>query len=140
MSHVIKSFVLFFVVLIAACGCAPESKVDLQVEENKALVRREFEEVWNHGKLDVMDEIYATDFAYHAPGNPVIHGQEDMKPIANMFYTAFPERIFAAFPFIGGGDHYNPYTNTINIYSDHRAIVLHEGGHAKDFARRRCPK
>jgi hypothetical protein len=49
-------------------------------------------------------------------------------------YTIFPERLLAGFPFIGGGDHYNPYTNTISIYSGSRPIVLHEGGHAKDFA------
>lgn len=50
------------------------------------------------------------------------------------FYTIFPERLFAGFPFLGGGDHYNPYTNSISIYSGSRPIVLHEGGHAKDFA------
>lgn len=43
------------------------------------------------------------------------------------FYTIWPGRLF-------GGDHYNPYTNTISLYSDHSAIVLHEAGHAKDFA------
>ena len=51
-----------------------------------------------------------------------------------IFYTIFPERLFAGFPFIGGGDHYNPYTNTISIYSNRRPIAIHEGGHAKDFA------
>lgn len=51
-------------------------------------------------------------------------------------YAAFPERIFAGFPIIGGGDHYNPYTNTISIYSDDEAIVMHEGAHAKDTARK----
>ncbi|MBS0206085.1 MAG: hypothetical protein JSS49_24595 [Planctomycetes bacterium] len=35
-----------------------------------------------------------------------------------------------------GGDHYNPFTNTVHIYSDLPAIAIHEGGHAKDFARR----
>jgi len=44
--------------------------------------------------------------------------------------TLIPGRLF-------GGDHYNPYTDTIHIYSDVPAIALHEGGHAKDFARRR---
>lgn len=38
-----------------------------------------------------------------------------------------------------GGDHYNPFTATIHLYSDVPAIALHEGGHAKDFARRRLP-
>jgi hypothetical protein len=42
-------------------------------------------------------------------------------------YTAFPGRAF-------GGDHYNPYTNTIHLYSNDRAIALHEAGHAKDLA------
>lgn len=44
-------------------------------------------------------------------------------------YTIFPGRAF-------GGDHYNPYTNTINIFSDLKPVVLHEAAHAKDFARR----
>jgi len=46
------------------------------------------------------------------------------------FYTILPGRLF-------GGDNYNPYTNTISIYSDDPAILLHEAGHAKDFARRK---
>lgn len=44
--------------------------------------------------------------------------------------TVFPGRIF-------GGDHYNPFTNTIHIYSDIPAVALHEGAHAKDFLRRK---
>ena len=44
-------------------------------------------------------------------------------------YTIFPGRLF-------GGDNYNPFTNTINIYSDLKPVVIHEGGHAKDMARR----
>jgi hypothetical protein len=38
---------------------------------------------------------------------------------------------------MSGGDHYNPYTNTINVYSDIPAVALHECGHAKDFAGRK---
>ena len=53
--------------------------------------------------------------------------------LAVSFYTIFPERLFAGFPIIGGGDHYNPFTNTISIYSGSRPIVLHEAAHAKDF-------
>lgn len=47
--------------------------------------------------------------------------------LSMLSYTLLPGRIF-------GGDNYNPYTNTISIYSDHPAVALHEGGHAKDFA------
>jgi hypothetical protein len=44
-------------------------------------------------------------------------------------YTIMPGRFF-------GGDSYSPYSNTINIYSDIPVVAFHEGGHAKDFARR----
>lgn len=45
-------------------------------------------------------------------------------------YTLVPGRVI-------GGDNYNPYTNTINLYSDVPSVAVHEGGHAKDFARRK---
>jgi hypothetical protein len=44
-------------------------------------------------------------------------------------YTVLPGRVF-------GGDRYNPFTNTISIYSDVPAIALYEGGYAKDYAQR----
>lgn len=47
-----------------------------------------------------------------------------------LYETILPGRIF-------GGDHYNPFTDTIHLYSDVPAIAMHEGAHAKDFARRK---
>jgi hypothetical protein len=50
-------------------------------------------------------------------------------------YTIFPGRLFAGWPFFGGtSDAFNPYTNTLYIWSGDRAIMFHEGGHAKDYA------
>ncbi len=49
--------------------------------------------------------------------------------ISVLFYTILPGRFF-------GGDAYNPYTNTIYLYSDIPAVALHEAGHSKDFGRR----
>ena len=48
-------------------------------------------------------------------------------------YTLLPDRLFAGIPLIGGGDHFNPFTNTVNVYSSDITILLHEGGHAKDY-------
>lgn len=45
-------------------------------------------------------------------------------------YTIMPGRFF-------GGDAFNPYTYTLYLYSDDPAIALHEGGHAKDFSKRK---
>ncbi len=45
-------------------------------------------------------------------------------------YTFLPGRIF-------GEDWYNPYTDTINIYSDIPALAMSEAAYAKDIRRRR---
>ena len=44
-------------------------------------------------------------------------------------YTLLPGRLL-------GGDRYNPYTNSISLYSDVPALALYEGGLAKDYAQR----
>ena len=44
-------------------------------------------------------------------------------------YTVLPGRLF-------GWDDYNPFTNTIHLYSDVVPVGLYLGGHAKDFAHR----
>ena len=44
-------------------------------------------------------------------------------------YTILPGRFF-------GGDAYNPFTNTVYLYSNEPVIALHEAGHSKDFGRR----
>jgi hypothetical protein len=36
---------------------------------------------------------------------------------------------------IGGGDHFNPFSNTISVFSSDPAVLLHEAGHAKDYVR-----
>lgn len=42
----------------------------------------------------------------------------------------FPGRII-------GIDHFNPFSQTVHLYSDVPAVALHEAAHAKDFTRRR---
>ena len=49
----------------------------MSAEENKALVRRLFEEVYNRGKLDIADELLAPDFTWKLPGKDA--GIEDFK-------------------------------------------------------------
>lgn len=46
--------------------------------------------------------------------------------------TVVPGRLF-------GGDHYNPYTGTIHLYSDVPSLAFHEAAHAKDFSRQKYP-
>jgi len=50
-----------------------------------------------------------------------------------LVYSILPERLFAG---LIGGDHYSPFSNTIHIYSNNIPVMIHEGGHAKDFNQR----
>lgn len=61
-------------------------------EENKAIVRREAEEMFNRGNLDAADEIYAVDYVGHDPNSPEeIRGIEEAKQYAAMYREAFPD-------------------------------------------------
>ena len=52
-------------------------------EDNKAKMRRLFEEAVNQGNLHAIDEGVATDFIFHP--NPEFNGSEGAKKIAVMF-------------------------------------------------------
>ncbi len=61
-------------------------------EENKANVRRVFEEGWNQGNTAVFDELFAADYLGHDPSGP-IHGPEGFKQYYATYRAAFPDRI-----------------------------------------------
>ena len=63
-------------------------------EENKALIRRWFEQVWNQGKSNVIDELLTSDVIIHGlvdgAGNPV-HGLSAFHAFHSQFRGAFPD-------------------------------------------------
>jgi steroid delta-isomerase-like uncharacterized protein len=64
----------------------------MSVEENKALVRREMEEIFNHtGNLDAAEEIYAPNYVSHEPTSGETRGLEGAKQFAATFRQAFPD-------------------------------------------------
>ncbi|PIQ84278.1 MAG: hypothetical protein COV75_02865 [Candidatus Omnitrophica bacterium CG11_big_fil_rev_8_21_14_0_20_63_9] len=74
---------------------------------------------------------------------------QDLSRLASNRHVAWPYRLLIGLPVtlvidvvlpgrvFPWGDYYNPYTNTVHLYSDHTAVALHEAGHAYDFARKR---
>jgi steroid delta-isomerase-like uncharacterized protein len=63
----------------------------LTSEQNKAIVRRAFEEPWQ-GNLDVVDELIATQYIGHDPANPEpLHGPEGVKEFISSYRAAFPD-------------------------------------------------
>ena len=90
MKRVYKVLPICLIVLGLVCpGCGPSSTA--QLEENKALVRRVIEEVWNQGKLDVAGEIFATDYIFHAPLPGEVRGPEGLKQRVSMYRTGVPD-------------------------------------------------
>jgi predicted ester cyclase len=61
-------------------------------EENKAVVRREFEQMFNQGgNLDSAEEIYAPDYVGHEPTSGESRGVEGAKQFAAAYRQAFPD-------------------------------------------------
>jgi predicted SnoaL-like aldol condensation-catalyzing enzyme len=59
---------------------------------NEQIIKRYFEEVWNQGKVDVLDEIVAPSYVNHNPGAPHCPpGPEGLKPIVLAIRQAFPD-------------------------------------------------
>jgi steroid delta-isomerase-like uncharacterized protein len=64
----------------------------MSTEENKAIVRRVNDEVWNEGHLDVIDELIADDFVATIVGAPEqIRGPQGFREFVVMYRTAFPD-------------------------------------------------
>jgi steroid delta-isomerase-like uncharacterized protein len=62
-------------------------------EENKALVRRIVDEAWNQGKLEVVDEAFASDYREHNPRPGQELGIEGYKGGVLMMRAAFPDLV-----------------------------------------------
>jgi steroid delta-isomerase-like uncharacterized protein len=75
-------------------------------EENKALVRRFYEEVWGRGNVDVADEVFAEDYIRHdLRPTTAAPGPEDQKQIAVVFRAAFPDLSFDVEILLGDGEY-----------------------------------
>ena len=62
----------------------------MSAEENKAIARRFFEEVWNKGNLDVIDETHAAGYVLHDSTGD-IQGTEGLRQFVMVYLTAFPD-------------------------------------------------
>lgn len=64
-------------------------------EQNKTLVRRGVEEIWNQGHFAVADEVVASDFVAHATSmNGKIMGREAITQYFAALRSAFPDLEF----------------------------------------------
>ncbi|MEZ4727256.1 MAG: ester cyclase [Caldilineaceae bacterium] len=62
----------------------------MSTAQNKAIVRRIYDELLNQEKKSVIDEIYALDLITHDPFMGTVSGVEAFRQLLHMFDVAFP--------------------------------------------------
>ena len=76
----------------------------MTAEENKALARRFFEEVFNRWELAAVDDLLARYYVQHDAVRPVPLGREDLKQTYPLFRVALPDLRFTVEDLVGEGD------------------------------------
>ena len=76
-------------------------------EANKALVQRWFDEVWNKGRADAIDELFDENGIAHGlsddPENP-IKGPQNFRPFHTVFREPFPNMMIVVEDMVAEGD------------------------------------
>ena len=72
--------------------------------DNKALIRRFFDEVYNKGNLAVADELVAKDYKSHNKLSWEVVGPEGIKRAASSQRAAFPDQVSVLDDVIAEGD------------------------------------
>ena len=102
----------------------------MSTEQNKALLRRLYEELFNRGNLNVVDELIAPDAVEHeeAPG---LEGtaQELAKQFVTMLRTGFPDLRATVEDMIAEGDKVVAH---ITLKGTHQGEFLNDCGTAGD--------
>lgn len=76
----------------------------MSVEENKAIGRRAFEEIWNQGNLAAIDELYDANQVSHGLGMDVPPGTAGLKQFVSIYRTAYPDTHFTIEDQVAEGD------------------------------------
>ncbi len=81
---------MLFVASLIITGC--ESTQETTLKRNKELVRRANEEVWNKGNLEIMDELFSTEFVQHfLPDGSDTKGLDELRDHIRNHRQAFPD-------------------------------------------------
>ncbi len=76
----------------------------MSLDENKALVRRYIEEVYNKGNVAAIDELLAHDFVHHFLPPGMGTDRESYKQFAAMHHAAFPDFHITVEDMVAEGD------------------------------------
>ena len=84
--------------------------------ENKAVVSRYCEEIWNEANPSSADDIVAPTYVYH--GTPEVHGPSGLRAMVSGAHASFPDLHFTVEDLIAEGD---------KVVMRWQAVGTHEG-------------
>jgi steroid delta-isomerase-like uncharacterized protein len=73
-------------------------------DKNKAILRRIFEEAFNKGNLEIVDEVIADSWVYHGAEGMEMKGRDGFKQFVTMYRTAFPDFNMTVDDLVAEGD------------------------------------
>ena len=73
-------------------------------EDNKAIVRRLIEDLFNTGNPDIADEVLADDYVDHSPSYPDVPERENVKQSVSEWLIAFPDTVSVVRDLVTEGD------------------------------------
>ena len=76
----------------------------MSTEQNKAVVNRIWQEIFNEGNLDLIEQLYAPSYVYHGPGGQELKGLEGLGQYKRELRTLMPDVHFSLDHIIAEGD------------------------------------
>jgi steroid delta-isomerase-like uncharacterized protein len=71
-------------------GGKPMTTNDI-LDRNKAIYRRYIQQVFNEGRIDLLDDLLAPSYVYHEAPSGTLLGAEGIKQVVSMLRDAFPD-------------------------------------------------
>nr|WP_294948983.1 ester cyclase [uncultured Mucilaginibacter sp.] len=103
--------------LVFAVSCQPKLP-EPQIERNKRIAERYFNEVWNKGHVALLDSLLTKDYINNTPSAPTVPGPDGLKPIVLAIRRAFPDLHFEIKEIISARDHITIRTVMTGTHKD----------------------
>jgi predicted SnoaL-like aldol condensation-catalyzing enzyme len=76
----------------------------MSLDQNKTVVNRIWQEIFNEGKLDLIDQLYDANYLYHGPGGQELKGLEGLRQYKRELRRLMPDVHFSLNDIIAEGD------------------------------------
>src|SRR5688500_2054758 len=79
------------IIIMKTENVSKANEKELHTKQNKDLIRRTVEEIWNRGNYSDLERFVSRDFIVHLPDNETIQGVEGIKQFFSQLRNAFPD-------------------------------------------------